>query len=100
MRKSKIIVVSTILVISLVLVVSTMAAGGYLIPRSVIGGGGLQAAGGGFILNGTVGEPIASNLNVGTTFGIVPGFGGPLGIGSIYLWRRSKEIHYLIRNTG
>jgi hypothetical protein len=54
-----------------------MAANGYAIPRSVIGGGGQRTTGGGYILNGTVGEPIASGFNQGGTYGHSSGFWWP-----------------------
>lgn len=76
MRK-KAFFVSLILVCGLVLAGGALAANGFAIPRSVIGGGGQQSTGGGYILNGTVGEPIASNLSLEATHGLSSGFWWP-----------------------
>ena len=77
MRRTIIRIGVLILVGCLVLVGNTLAANGYTIGRSVIGGGGQESAGDGFILNGTVGEPVASALNVGATHGLSSGFWWP-----------------------
>jgi hypothetical protein len=77
MRKAKIILGLLILGCGLVLAGSVLAANGFAIPRSVIGGGGQQATGGGYILNGTVGEPIASGFDQGATYGASSGFWWP-----------------------
>ena len=65
MTKKTFILVAAVLVCSLILAGSVLAANGFAIPRSVIGGGGQQSTGGVYILNGTVGEPIASGLYAG-----------------------------------
>ena len=67
MTKKTLILVAAVLVCSLILAGSVLAANGFAIPRSVIGGGGQQSTGGVYILNGTVGEPIASGLYAGHT---------------------------------
>jgi hypothetical protein len=85
MRKAKIILGLLILVCGLVLAGSALAADGFAIPRSVIGGGGQQSTGGGYILNSTVGEPIASDLNVGAIHGLSSGFWWPSGEYAVYL---------------
>ena len=72
-----IVISSLILIGGLILAENTLAANGFAIGRNVIGGGGQGATGGGFILNGTVGEPIASALNVGTSHGLSSGFWWP-----------------------
>ena len=64
----------------LVMVCVLLLAGGVLaaddlsISRSVIGGGGQRVTSTGYILHGTVGEPIASNLSLQTTYGLSSGF--------------------------
>ena len=77
MRKAKLIPVVVVLLCGLVLAGSVLAANGFAIPRSVIGGGGQRGTGGGYILNGTVGEPVAGDLNVGTTYDGSSGFWWP-----------------------
>ena len=84
MRK-KAFLVSLILVCGMVLAGSALAADGFAIPRSVIGGGGQQSTGGGYILDGTVGEPIASDLNVGAVHGLSSGYWWPPGEYAVYL---------------
>lgn len=84
MAKKTLILVVAVLACGLLLVGSVLAANGFAIPRSVIGGGGQQATGGGYILNGTVGEPIASDLNVGASYGLSSGFWWPPRCG-VYL---------------
>jgi hypothetical protein len=74
MPKKTLILVVAVLVCSLALAGGVLAANGFAIRRSVIGGGGQQLKGGGYVLNGTVGEPIASNLSVGATYGFSSGF--------------------------
>jgi hypothetical protein len=44
------------------------------ISRSVIGGGGEEVSAGSYILNGTLGEPIASDFAQGTNYGHCSGF--------------------------
>ena len=56
---------------------NALVANGFAIWRHVIGGGGLRATGGNYILNGTVGEPIASGFTQGTTFDRISGFWWP-----------------------
>ncbi|MFN2270303.1 MAG: hypothetical protein ACK2US_05675 [Anaerolineae bacterium] len=83
--KKKAILVSLILVCGLVLAGSALAADGFAIPRSVIGGGGQQSTGGGYILNGTVGEPIASDLSIEANHGLSSGYWWPPGEYAVYL---------------
>jgi hypothetical protein len=83
--KKKAILVSLILVCGLVLAGSALAADGFAIPRSVIGGGGQQSTGGGYILNGTVGEPIASDLSLEAAHGLSSGYWWPSGEYAVYL---------------
>lgn len=74
-----------IAICGLAVVGSVLGANGFAIPRSVIGGGGQQATGGGYVLNGTLGEPIAGELHVGPTYGLSPGFWHPTQARIIYL---------------
>ena len=74
MKYKKWIVVSLVLLSCLILVGNALTANGYLISRSVIAGGGQQASGDDFVLNGTIAEPIASDLSIGTTYGLRSGF--------------------------
>jgi hypothetical protein len=83
--KKKAILVSLILVCGLVLAGSALAADGFAIPRSVIGGGGQQSTGGGYILNGTMGEPIASDLSIGAAHGLSSGYWWAHGEYKVYL---------------
>ena len=65
MTKKTLILVTAVLVCSLILAGSVLAANGFAIPRSVIGGGGQKLKSSGYVLNGTVGEPITSGLHEG-----------------------------------
>jgi hypothetical protein len=84
MAKRLFIPLAVVLACSLALAGGALAANGFAIPRSVIGGGGQQVTGGGYILNGTVGEPIASAPNVGASHGLGSGFWSPPRYG-VYL---------------
>ena len=77
MAKKTLILVVAVWVCGLALAGSVLASNGFAIPRSVIGGGGQRGTGGGYILNGTVGEPVAGDLNVGTTYDGSSGFWWP-----------------------
>lgn len=66
-----------VLVCVLLLAGGVLAADDLAISRSVIGGGGQRATGAGIVLHGTVGEPIASNLSLQTTYGLSSGFWWP-----------------------
>ena len=66
-----------VLIVVLLLAGGALAADDWSIPRSVIGGGGQRATGPGLILHGTVGEPIAGNLSIQTTYGLSSGFWWP-----------------------
>jgi hypothetical protein len=67
-----------ILVCSLALVGGVLASNGVAIERSVLGSGGEQVTDGSlYILNGTLGEPIASDLDLGTSYGLSSGFWWP-----------------------
>lgn len=84
MAKKILIPLLVILACGLLLARSATAANGFAIPRSVIGGGGQRVTGGDYILNGTIGEPIASGFSQGTTYGSISGFWWPSGC-RIYL---------------
>ena len=88
-RKADVLTVA-VLACSLLLASSALAANGYGIPRSVIGGGGQQVAGGDYILNGTIGEPIATDLSVGDANGLSSGFWWPFWY-SVYLPQVVRE---------
>ncbi len=84
MRMGKIGLGLLILICSLYLVGHALAANGFAIGRSVIGGGGEEATGGGYILTGTIGEPVASGMQLDTAYGLSSGFWWPRQF-SIYL---------------
>lgn len=84
MRMGKIGLGLLILICSLYLVGHALAGNGLAIGRSVIGGGGQEATGGGYILTGTIGEPVASELHMDTAHGLSAGFWWPRQF-SIYL---------------
>jgi len=77
MKRARIVIGSLVLACSLVLVGTVLAANGYVIGRNAIGSGGQQAAGGDFVLNGTIAEPIAGVLSVGPSHGLSSGFWWP-----------------------
>ena len=85
MRKTIVVVALLVTIGVLAVVGSVLAANGYLIRRSVVGGGGQRATGGGMVLNGTIGEPIASDLQVGPAYGISSGFWQPGQPQTVYL---------------
>lgn len=77
MTKKIPILVVAVLICSLAFAGGVLAANGFAIPRSVIGGGGQQVTGSGYVLNGTIGDPIVSNPGVGDTYGLSSGFWWP-----------------------
>ena len=89
MKKAKVVAGLLILVCSLVLVGGVLASNGQVIERSVFGSGGQQVTDGSYILNGTFGEPIASDLALETNYGLSSGYwagGGITGGGvKVYL---------------
>ena len=71
---------SILLVCGLFLVGSVLAANGVVVQRSVVGGGGEPVTDGSlYILNGTVGEPIAGAIAVTGNYGLGSGFWWPHG---------------------
>jgi hypothetical protein len=77
MAKKIVIPLVVILACGLLLAGSATAANGFAISRHAIGGGGQRAAGGGYILHGTIGEPVASGFGQGATYGLSSGFWWP-----------------------
>jgi len=91
MTRKRLILVTLALLATLLVVTGVLAAG-EVIQRTVIASaGGDLATGGGYALNGTLGESIASNgtLVVGASYGLGSGFwagGGVVTVGgTIYL---------------
>jgi hypothetical protein len=75
MAKRKFLALLIVLVCGLFLVGGVLASNGFAVGRSVIGGGGEEVTDGSlYILNGTLGEPIASDLALGTSYGLCSGF--------------------------
>ena len=88
MAKRKFITLLILLVCGLFLLVGgVLAANGEVIERSVIGGGGEQVTDGSlYTLNGTLGEPVASDLTPATNYGLCSGFWcGVAGVERVYL---------------
>jgi hypothetical protein len=86
MTKSKFMAPPVLLVCGLFLVGSVLASNGVAIGRSVIGGGGEQVTDGSlYILNGTLGEPVASAIVLEADYGLGSGFWWPHGEFAIYL---------------
>lgn len=92
MRKETFTVALLIAICGLAVAGSVLAANGYLIRRSVIGGGGQEASGGGMVLNGTIAEPIASDLQVGAAYGLSSGFWQPGQDRTVYLPIVQREV--------
>jgi hypothetical protein len=81
MKKVRITSALLVLVCSLILVGVVLAATSPTIERNVISSGGEQVTDGSqYILNGTIGEPIASDLTFDTTYGLSSGFWAGGGI--------------------
>ncbi len=87
MTRKRLILVTLALLATLLVVTGVLAAG-EVIQRTVIASGEL-ATGGGYMLNGTVGESIASNgvLVPGASYGLGSGFWakGVVAGGRVYL---------------
>lgn len=77
MAKKLFIPLAVVLICSLALAGGALAANGFAIPRSIIGGGGQQVTGSGYVLNSTIGDPIVNNPSVGDTYGLSSGFWWP-----------------------
>lgn len=74
MAKKTRMLVAAVVAFGLLLEGGALAADEFAIPRSVIGGGGQRGVSSGYILNGTVGEPIASDFSLGAIYGSSSGF--------------------------
>ena len=86
MAKKRFIVLPILLVCGLFLVGSVLASNGVAIERSVIGGGGEGVTDGSlYILNGTLGEPVASAIVRDTDYGLGSGFWWSGGERRVYL---------------
>ena len=78
MAKRRVIALSTLLVCGLFVVGSALASNGMAIERSVIGSGGEEVTDGSlYILNGTLGEPVAGTVVLGTDYVLSSGFWAP-----------------------
>jgi hypothetical protein len=67
-----------VLVCVLLLAGGALAANGVAIERSVIAGGGERVTDGSlYVLDGTIGEPVASALTLDTSYGLGSGFWWP-----------------------
>lgn len=64
--RAKIIILIWVLTILLLLASSALAANGYAITRSVMGGGGGRATGGVYALNGTIGQAVVGSASSGS----------------------------------
>jgi hypothetical protein len=82
--KKKLAVLPIVLVCTLFLLGSTLASNSTVIRRSVVSAGGEQVTDGSlYILNGTLGEPIAGAIVLEAS----------LGLGSGFWWPRESEIN-------
>jgi hypothetical protein len=78
MAKKRLATLLIVLVCSLFLLGSALASNGILIQRYVVSAGGEPVTDGSlFILNGTLGEPIASAIVLETGYGLSSGFWWP-----------------------
>ena len=64
------------MILSMLISVFAQSGGTFVIQKSVIAGGGGQAAGGIFSLDGTIGQSLAGTSSSGGTFGLTSGFWG------------------------
>lgn len=92
MRKYSVVIAVLILICVLALVGIVSAANGFVLGRSVIGGGGQEATGSGLVLIGTVSEPIAGDLHVGPSYGLRSGFWQPNPGWQVFLPLVSREV--------
>ena len=78
MTKRRFMFLPILLVCGLFLLGGVLASNGVAIERSVVGGGGEQVTDGSlYILNGTLGEPIAGATVLDTGYGLRSGFWWP-----------------------
>lgn len=92
MRNYTVVIAVLILICTLALVGIVTAANGFVLGRSVIGGGGQEAAGGSYVINGTVSEPIAGELHIGPSYGLRSGFWQPNPGWQVFLPLVSREV--------
>lgn len=64
------------MILSMLIPVFAQSGGTFVIQKSVIAGGGGQAVGGGFTLDGTIGQSIAGTSSTGDGFELGGGFWG------------------------
>lgn len=91
MKSARPILAVLILLGSLLMVTGVLAAG-EIIQRSVFGSAGGQIAGSGYILRGTLGEPIASCTQMDAQYGLGAGYWGGCG------WSASVYLPTVLRN--
>ena len=63
-----------VMVLGLPALVAAQSGGTFTITRSVVAGGGDSSTGGTFVINGTIGEPVAGTISNGGTFSLGSGF--------------------------
>jgi hypothetical protein len=107
MKKAKVVLGLLILVCGLALAGGVLAANGSVIERSVFGSGGERVTGGGlYILDGTLGEPIASDVALGTNYGLSSGYwwprgpSGPSGPSCVYLPLVVRNYRLIVVENG
>ncbi len=76
MKKTNLSGICLIATIILTITVWTQSCGSFQIEKSVISSGGGQIAGGGFTLDGTIGQPVAGTTSAGGTYQLGSGFWG------------------------
>jgi hypothetical protein len=87
MKRAKVVAGLLILVCGLALVGGVLAASGPVVERSVFGSGGERVTDGSlYVLDGTMGEPIAGDVAPETSYGLGSGYWWPRELGStVYL---------------
>ena len=73
-------VICLFILAAFVATLTAQSGGTFQIAKSVIGGGGGQATGGTFVLDGTVAEPVSGVTSTGGTFELGSGFWGAGGV--------------------
>ena len=68
------------------------SGGSFQIEKSVIAGGGGQATGGAFVLNGTIGEHVSGTVSTGGSFALDSGFWGSGGSAPIPTYTVSGRV--------
>ena len=80
MKKINLLIAVSVVAILAIGSVWPQSGGQFQIAKSVIAGGGGQSAGGTFILDGTVAEPVSGITSTGGTFELSSGFWGAGGL--------------------